>query len=505
MTNSQIEMMVVIALYMCLLIGIGVYNGKKNKNTEDFYLAGRKLGPFVVAMSAEASDMSSWLLMGLPGVAYMTGLADAFWTGLGLCAGTYLNWLLVSRKLRRYSHNLGAYTVPGYFGKRFHDDKHVIDSIAALMCVVFFTPYVASGFAACGKLTNSLFGIDYMTGVIFFGVVIIIYTVIGGFTTVATNDFVQSIVMSIALVTVVGYGIVQSGGMDGVMENARGMAGYFDLHALYDSASGTAIPLTTFGIISTLAWGLGYFGMPHILVRFMSIEDEEKLVLSRRIGTIWVVIAMTVAIFIGIAGNALSKVGAIPVLEDGERIIPVIAGTIATHGFLPALIGGIIIAGIVAATMSTADSQLLVASSGFTENIVQDFMGKKLDNAQALKLARITIVVASVIAIFLARNPDSSVFKIVSFAWGGFGGAFSAVMLLSLFWKRVNRQGAIAGIASGGIMIFVWKFLVRPLGGGWDIYELLPAFIVSLIFCVIVSLMTPEPSEEICAEFDAVQ
>lgn len=503
MTGSQIEMMIVIAMYMCLLIGIGIYNGKKNKNTEDFYLAGRKLGPFVVAMSAEASDMSSWLLMGLPGVAYMTGLADAFWTGLGLCAGTYLNWLLVSRKLRRYSQNLGAYTVPGYFGKRFHDDRHLIDSIAALMCVVFFTPYVASGFAACGKLVNSLFGINYMTGVIFFGVVIIIYTVIGGFTTVATNDFVQSIVMSIALVTVVGYGIIHSGGMDGVMANARSMAGYFDLHALYDSASGSAVNLTTFGIISTLAWGLGYFGMPHILVRFMSIEDEEKLVLSRRIGTIWVIIAMTVAIFIGLAGNALSHAGAIPMLEDGERIIPVIAGQIATHGFFPALIGGVIIAGIVAATMSTADSQLLVASSGFTENIVQDFMGKKLDNAQALRLARITIVVASLIAIFLARNPDSSVFKIVSFAWGGFGGAFSAVMLLSLFWKRVNRQGAVAGIISGGLMIFIWKFLVRPLGGGWDIYELLPAFIVSLVFCVVVSLLTPEPSAEINAEFDA--
>lgn len=490
---------------MCLLIGIGVYNGKKNKNTEDFYLAGRKLGPFVVAMSAEASDMSSWLLMGLPGVAYMTGLADAFWTGLGLCAGTYLNWLLVSRKLRRYSQNLGAYTVPGYFGKRFHDDKHLIDSIAALMCVVFFTPYVASGFAACGKLVNSLFGINYMTGVIFFGVVIIIYTVIGGFTTVATNDFVQSIVMSIALVTVVGYGIIHSGGMGGVMENARSMAGYFDLHALYDAASGNAIPLTTVGIISTLAWGLGYFGMPHILVRFMSIEDEEKLVLSRRIGTIWVIIAMTVAIFIGIAGNALSHAGAVPMLEDGERIIPVIAGQIATHGLFAALIGGIIIAGIVAATMSTADSQLLVAASGFTENIVQDFLGKKMDNAQALKLARITIVVASLIAIFLARNPDSSVFKIVSFAWGGFGGAFSAVMLLSLFWKRVNRQGAVAGIICGGVMIFVWKFLVRPLGGGWDIYELLPAFLVSLVLCVVVSLITPEPSDEIKAEFDAAR
>lgn len=502
MTSTEITMMIVIALYMCLLIGIGVYNGKKNKNTEDFYLGGRKLGPFVVAMSAEASDMSSWLLMGLPGVAYMTGLADAFWTAVGLATGTYLNWLLVSRRLRRYSQNIGAYTVPGYLSKRFHDERHVLDSIAAIMCVIFFTPYVASGFAACGKLANSLFGIDYMKGVIFFALIIIIYTMIGGFTTVATNDFVQSVVMSVALVTVVGYGVIHAGGFDGIMENARSMAGYFELNALHDAETGTAIPLSTIGIISTLAWGIGYFGVPHVLVRFMSIEDEKKLVLSRRIASIWVVIAMGVAVFIGIAGNALSKVGVIEQLADGERIIPVIAKAIASHGLFPALIGGVIIAGIIAATMSTADSQLLVASSGFTENIVQDFMGKKLDEKQSLKLARITILIASLIAVFLARNPESSVFRIVSFAWAGFGGAFSAVILCSLFWKRMTRQGAIAGVVSGGVMIFVWKFMIRPLGGAWDIYELLPAFLVSLAFIFVVSRLTPEPEQAIKDEFE---
>lgn len=503
MTSKEITMMIVIGLYMCLLIGIGVYNGKKNKNTEDFYLAGRKLGPFVVAMSAEASDMSSWLLMGLPGVAYLTGLGEAFWTAVGLAAGTYLNWLLVSRRLRRYSQNIGAYTVPGYLSKRFHDDKHVLDSIAAVMCIIFFTPYVASGFAACGKLVNSLFGINYMTGVIFFAIVIIIYTMIGGFTTVATNDFVQSIVMSIALVTVVGYGITHAGGLDSVMANAHSMTDYLSLHALHDPATGGSTPYGFIVIVSTLAWGLGYFGVPHVLVRFMSIEDEKKLVLSRRIASIWVVIAMGVAVFIGIVGNALSKVGAIPALEDGERVIPIIAGTIASHGFLAAVIGGVIIAGIIAATMSTADSQLLVAASGFTENIVQDFMGKKLTNAQSLRLARITILIASLIAVFLARNPDSSVFRIVSFAWAGFGGAFSAVMILSLCWKRMNRAGAIAGVVSGGVMIFVWKFLVRPLGGAWDIYELLPAFVVSFILIIVVSLATKAPDQSIIDEFDA--
>lgn len=503
MSGTEITMMIVIGLYMCLLIGIGIYNGRKNKNTEDFYLAGRKLGPFVVAMSAEASDMSSWLLMGLPGVAYLTGLGEAFWTAVGLAAGTYLNWLLVSRRLRRYSQNIGAYTVPGFLSKRFHDDKHVLDSIAALMCIIFFTPYVASGFSACGKLVNSLFGIDYMKGVLFFAIVIIVYTMIGGFTTVATNDFVQSIVMSIALITVVGYGVTTAGGFGAVMDNARSMTDYLSLHALHDPATGGSTPYGFIVIVSTLAWGLGYFGVPHVLVRFMSIEDEQKLVLSRRIASIWVVIAMSVAVFIGIVGNAMSKAGVIPVLEDGERIIPVIAGTIATHGLLAAVIGGIIIAGIIAATMSTADSQLLVAASGFTENIVQDFLGKKLTNEQSLKLARLTILVASVIAVFLAKNPDSSVFRIVSFAWAGFGGAFSAVILCALFWRRMNRAGAIAGVVSGGVMIFVWKFLVRPLGGAWDVYELLPAFICSLIFIIVVTLATKEPEQAILDEFDA--
>ena len=504
MTGSQIEMIIVIALYMCLLIGIGVYNGKKNKNTEDFYLGGRRMGPYVVAMSAEASDMSSWLLMGLPGVAYVSGLADPFWTAVGLALGTYLNWLFTSRKLRRYSQEIGAYTVPGYLAKRFHDEKHVIDAIGALMCIIFFTPYVASGFSACGKLANSLFGIEYMTGVIFFGIIIIIYTMIGGFATVATNDFIQSIVMSIALVTVVGYGVSKSGGLDGVMENANSMAGYFKLNAMHDPSTGESVGYGLLTIISVLAWGIGYFGMPHILVRFMSIKDEKKLVLSRRIASVWVVIAMGVAIFIGITGNALSHAGVIEQLEDGERVIPSIASAISMHGVLAAAVAGVIIAGIVAATMSTADSQLLVAASGFTENFVQQFLGKKLDEKQSLRLARITILVASVIAMFLAKNPESSVFRIVSFAWAGFGGAFSAVMILSLFWRRVNRQGAIAGIIAGGATVFIWKFLVRPLGGAWDVYELLPAFIVSIVFVVCVSLATPEPSEEEYAEFDKV-
>ena len=502
MSSVSIIILCTILAYMCLLIGVGVYNGKKNSSSEDFYLGGRKMGPYVVAMSAEASDMSSWLLMGLPGVAYLSGLADAFWTAIGLAIGTYLNWLIVSRRLRRYSQIVDAITVPTFFAKRFHDKRNIITAIAAVMIVVFFIPYVASGFAACGKLFNSLFGLEYMNGMLLFAVIIVVYTIIGGYTTVATNDFIQSIVMSVALISITAFGIATAGGMGAVMDNAKSLSGYFSLTAIHDAATGSAISYGPLTIISTLAWGIGYFGMPHILVRFMSIEDEKKLVVSRRIASVWVVIAMGVAIFIGIIGLAMANVGAIVPLEDSERVIIAITNLLSSHGFLSAVLGGVILAGILAATMSTADSQLLVAASGVSENIVQDFFGKKLTEKQSLSIARVTILVITIIAVFIARDPNSSVFSIVSFAWAGMGAAFAGVMICALFWKRTTLAGALAGMVSGGVMVFVWKYAVRPLGGAFDIYELLPAFLISLIAIIIVSLCTKAPDKEILDEFE---
>lgn len=502
MSGTSIIILCTILAYMCLLIGVGVYNAKKNSSSEDFYLGGRKMGPYVVAMSAEASDMSSWLLMGLPGVAYLTGVADAFWTALGLAIGTYLNWLITSRRLRRYSQIVGAITVPTFFAKRFHDKKNIITAIAALMCVVFFVPYVASGFAACGKLFNSLFGISYTTGMILFAVIIVIYTMVGGYTTVATNDFIQSIVMSAALISVTVFGVSSAGGLGAVMDNARSLPGYFSLTEIHDAVLGTAISYSPLTIISLLAWGIGYFGMPHILVRFMSIEDEKKLVVSRRIASVWVVIAMGVAIFIGIVGLAMANGGAMVPLEDSERVIIAITDLLSKHGFLTAVLGGVILAGILAATMSTADSQMLVAASGVSENIVQDFLGKKLTEKQSLTIARITILVVAIIGVFIARDPNSSVFGIVSFAWAGMGAAFAGVMICALFWKRTTLAGALSGMVVGGVMAFVWKYAIRPLGGAFDIYELLPAFLLSLATIIIVSLCTKAPSKEIQDEFE---
>ncbi|MGN0383261.1 MAG: sodium/proline symporter PutP [Eubacterium sp.] len=502
MSTANICILIAIIVYLILVIGIGVVFSKSNKTTDDFYLGGRKLGPFVTAMSAEASDMSSYLLMGLPGLAYTFGLAEVTWTAIGLAIGTYLNWLFVAKRLRRYTEITNSTTLPEFFSKRFHDNRKILSVIAACFIIIFFVPYTASGFSACGKLFASLFGADYVKAMIISAIVITAYTTLGGFLAASTSDFLQSIVMSIALVIVLAFGIVNAGGIGAVADNAKSMIGYLDMTKVYNGAGESLGSFGLIPIVSTLAWGLGYFGMPHILLRFMAIEDEKKLKLSRRIASIWAAVAMAAAILIGIIGNALSKCGVIPVLEDGETILVAIATAISKYGVIAALIAGVILAGILAATMSTADSQLLAASSSVSQNIVKEVFFKNISEKTAMIIARITVVVIAVIAVFIARDANSSVFRIVSFAWAGFGAVFGPIILFSLFWKRTTFQGALAGMVSGGIMVFVWKYLIRPLGGALDIYELLPAFIVGTVFIVIVSLLTSKPDNAIETEFE---
>ena len=505
MNANALYMIATIAVYLVAMILVGVFLSKKNETTADFYLGGRKMGPFVTAMSAEASDMSSYLLMGLPGLAYLAGCCEVGWTAIGLAVGTYLNWLIVARRLRRYSSNLGAITLPDFFSRRFHDRSNLLNAISALLILVFFVPYTASGFAACGKLFHSMFGADYMAAMLLSALVIVGYTITGGFFAVSTTDLIQSIVMTIALVSVLGFGVVSAGGWTAVAENAASLPGYLSLTSSYDATTGTAQPYSFLSIVSTLAWGLGYFGMPHILLRFMAIRDEKELVLSRRIATVWVVIAMGVAVLIGIVGLGMTAAGRVEFLagSDSETIIVRIADLISQHGVAAALLAGLVLSGILAATMSTADSQMLAAASSVSQNILQDFAGLKLSPAQSLRVARLTIVGIALIGILLARDPESSVFGIVSFAWAGFGGAFGAVMLCALFWKRATSQGALAGMIVGGVMIFVWKYAVRPLGGVWDIYELLPAFLLSLLTVVVVSLLSPAPDQTMTEEFEA--
>lgn len=504
MTTAQICIIIAIVLYLAMMVVIGVLYSKRNKSTDDFYLGGRKLGPLVTAMSAEASDMSSYLLMGLPGLAVVYGIAEASWTAVGLAIGTYVNWLIVAKRIRLYSQHINAVTVPEFFSKRFHDNRKVLSLIAALVIIVFFVPYTASGFSACGKLFSSLFGVNYQIAMIVSAAIIVLYTTLGGFSAASLTDLIQSIVMTVALLVIVFFGVSKAGGIDVVLENARQLPAYFSLTSTGDGAGGVK-PYGGLTIVSTLAWGLGYFGMPHILLRFMAIEDSKKLKTSRRIASTWVVISMAVAIFIGTVGVGLIKVGQIDGNIDGERIIIEISKLLSNYGIFPALVAGVVLSGILAATMSTADSQLLAASSSASQDIFISFFKVKLSQKKAMLIARISVIIISVIGVVIALDENSSIFRVVSFAWAGFGAAFGPLVLFSLFWKRTNKAGAIAGMLVGGVMVFVWKYGIAKLGGVFDIYELLPAFILSSIAIVVVSLLTKAPDKAITDEFDTVK
>ena len=501
MSVSDICILIAIAIYLILMVVIGVMCSKKNNNVDDFYLGGRHLGPLVTAMSAEASDMSGWLLMGLPGLAYLCGIAEASWTAIGLAIGTYLNWLVVAKRLRNYSSKIGAITIPEFFSRRFKDNTNILMCASALLIIIFFIPYTASGFSTCGKLFSTLFGIDYHLAIIISAIVIVLYTALGGFLAASTTDFIQSIIMSVALVVVLGFGISVAGGWDAVMENAKSIPHYLSLTSTTDGKGGI-VDFGGMSIISTLAWGLGYFGMPHILLRFMAIEDPKKMKISRRVASVWVVIAMSVAIVIGIVGLGMSKVEPTLVLKDSETIIVAIADLLSEYGVIFALLAGVILAGILASTMSTADSQLLAAASAISNDIVVGAFKLKVSEKAKMIAARATVIIIAVLGIFFAWDPESSVFRIVSFAWGGFGSSFGPVMLFALFWKRTNKWGAMAGMISGGITVIAWHY---AQGGLFDLYELLPAFLVSCIFIVVVSLVTGKPSKEIEEEFESAK
>ena len=506
MSGSAICILISVVIYLVGMLAIG-FRYSNNSTSEDFYLGGRKLGPIVTAMSTEASDMSAYLLMGVPGLAMFCGVAEAGWTAIGLAAGTYLNWLIVAKRLRRYSAKLGAITVPDFLALRFRDNTKLIETLGALTVIIFFVPYTASGFAACGKLFNSLFGFDYMTAMIISAAVIVIYCALGGFMAASVTSLIQSIVMTFALVVVLIFGVNVAGGWDAVVANARAIPGYLDFGASTSILSAEAGKYSPLMVVSTLAWGLGYFGMPHILLHFMAIGDEDKLKISRRVGSIWVVISLSVAVVIGLVGYSMAKAGAIAMpgsQSEAESIVVNTASLLSGNGIFLAIIAGVIIAGILSATMSTADAQLLAAASGVTHNLLNDVFGVKLDDKKTMLLARITVFAVAILGIIFASDPNSSIFRVVSFAWAGFGATFGPVMLFGLFWKRCNKWGAIAGMFSGAVSIFVWKYLVAPLGGVLAIYELLPAFVIACVAIVVVSLLTKAPEAEIVAEFDAV-
>lgn len=509
------QILAAMIIYMAAVIILGVTFAKKaNASSDAYFLGGRSLGPWVTAMSAEASDMSGWLLMGLPGVAYWCGIADAAWTAIGLAAGTYINWLIVSKRLRRYSEKAGnAITLPEYFSNRFHEKRKVIMTIAAVFILIFFTVYAASCLVTCGKLFSTLFDMPYVPMMIVGAVFVLIYTIIGGFLAESASDFMQAIVMIVALGVIVCVGTVSAGGLGAVIENAQSIPGFLDFFGIatpetVDGVQQVAGGQPVFGeaakysfltIASALAWGLGYFGVPQVLLRFMAIRHEDELKRSRRIATVWVLISLFIAVFIGLVGRTLYPT-ALTTSSEAENVFILLATNL-----LPPLIAGFVMAGILAATISSSDSYLLIAASAFAKNIYQGLFRRKASDREVLNVSRLTLLLIAVVAIIIALDENSVIFTIVSFAWAGFGATFGPLMLFSLFWKRTTREGAIAGMIGGAGMVFVWNLLIRPLGGMWDIYELLPAFVFSCICIVVVSLLMPEPSEQIKREFEEVQ
>lgn len=509
---GNVQILIAMVLYIAVVIGIGLYYAKRaNASSENYLIGGRSLNPWVTAMGAEASDMSGWLLMGLPGVAYFTGLSDAFWTAVGLLIGTYLNWLFVAKRLRNYTVVAGdAITIPDFLSNRFKEKKKIIMTIAALFILIFFTPYASSCFAAMGKIFSTLFDAPYLTMMIIGAIFVVAYTFVGGFLAESASDFMQGIIMIFALVGVLVTGVVKVGGFENLISNFKEIPGFFELFGiaqptLVDGVQQVADGVALFGpagayglitIISTLAWGLGYFGMPQVLLKFMAIRDPKELTLSRRVATIWCAISLFAAVAIGLIGRVLFPTELLTNTAS-EKIFIIMA----TSSFV-SFVAGIVLAGIVAATISSADSYLLIAASAFSKNIYQGLFKKDASDKAVLYTTRIVLLVIAAIAMIIAFDENSVIFKIVSFAWAGFGATFGPLILFSLFWKRTNQAGAIAGMVAGGSMVFIWKYLISPFGGVWAIYELLPAFIVSCLAIVIVSLLTEEPSVEIQAEFE---
>ncbi|OZG55482.1 proline:sodium symporter PutP [Bifidobacterium tissieri] len=514
MQISDIWVFLAMVLYFVAMLSVGFfYSRRSNSSASQYFAGGRGVGPWLTALSAEASDMSGWLLMGLPGLAYFTGVADAGWTAAGLAIGTYLNWKIVAKRLRRYSVAAGnAITIPDFFSKRFADTKRILSTIAALIIIVFFAVYVGSCFVTVGKLFDTLFGLDYHLMMVLGAIVVFLYTVIGGYLSVVLTDFIQGMLMFFALAVVCSGTVISAGGIDHVAAFLSDIPGYLSANhtatPTVDPATGAQLaqggqPL--FGapaefdvitIVSLLAWGLGYFGMPQVLVRFLSVRDAEEIKQSRIIATVWVVISLGCAIAIGLFGRALLPVQ-FATQSAAESVFIVLSQML-----LPSFICGVVVSGIFAASMSSSSSYMIIAGSAVAENIYRGIFKRNASDRQVMWVARITILVVFVFGCIIASDQNSSIFQVVSYAWAGLGASFGPLMLFSLYWRRTNKYGAIAGMLSGAITVFVWNLAIKPLGGIFGIYELLPAFIVSAAAIVVVSLLTRAPGKEITDVFD---
>lgn len=515
MTTNNIVVLCAFAFYALIMIGIGIYYSRSTKNNEDYFLGGRSLGSWTAAISAEASDMSGWLLMGLPGSFYLFGTGQ-IWIAIGLLAGTVLNWYLVSARLRRYTIMANnSLTMPNFFDNRFRS-KGVLKLISAIIIAVFFAVYTASAFSSGAKLFQTLFAEMgdktqvYHYGLIIAAVIILVYTFLGGFKAVCVTDLIQGMLMLVAIMSVpiIAYAVLtfNTSFSDALTNNGvENISSY--LNFMHENGEQTSIT----SIISGLAWGLGYFGMPHILARFMAVKNERELKKSRKIAIVWVSLSFVASLLIGIVGRAYLTT----VLEgtSSETVFIHMIQQLFTDNWLLVFIGGIFLCGILAAIMSTADSQLLVTASAISEDIYKGAIKKNASEKSSLFVGKIAVIVIALIAFVIAWDENSSIMGLVSNAWAGLGAAFGPVVLAALFWKRTNTPGALAGMISGALTIVLWDYIplistadgLVTLGTATNLYSLAIGFPVSVIFVVVVSLLTKKPSKEILDEFEAVK
>ncbi|GJQ62334.1 MAG: sodium:proline symporter [Melioribacteraceae bacterium] len=486
MINLDTGIIVSFFLYLSLMLFIGVYYYRRTKNLSDYILGGRGLGAWVTSLSAQASDMSGWLLLGLPGYVYLAGY-EAFWLTIGLAVGTYINWKFVAAKLRDMSEAAdNSITLPDYFESRFEDKSKLLRVISAVFILLFFLIYTSSGFVAGAKLFSTVFGLSYYTA-LFVGVLVIIgYTFMGGFMAVSMTDFFQGILMFIAVLLVPVLALEAVGGPSGMVEKVGAVNE--NLLSPLTTADGSSITLIS--TLSLLAWGLGYYGQPHILARFMAIKSSSLINKSRKIAMTWVVISLAASMMVGIIG--LAYYGNILEGAESEKVF-----ILLVNDLFPSLLAGIFLSAILAAVMSTADSQLLVASSAISEDFYKVLIRKNASEKELVLVSRIAVIVVAAIALVIAMDPESSVLELVAYAWAGFGAAFGPLILFSIYWKGMTRNGALAGLITGGLTVIIWKNIS---GGIFELYELLPGFLFASFVIYIVSKMGTKPEYKILDE-----
>lgn len=500
--NVDIPVLIAFILYLCIMLGIGFYFSNKSKKMSDYFLAGRKLGGWVTAMSAQASDMSGWLLMGLPGAAYATGMGN-YWIAIGLAIGTILNWAFVAKPLRRFTEVCGdSITIPQYFQNRFKSNSPVVRMVCAIVIFIFFLVYTTSAFVSGGKLFQVVFNIDSnndaysKAAIIISALIIVTYTFFGGFNAVAWTDLIQGLLMVVTIVILPIALIANTPDFSAeLLENTpKIVAEGADASGFMSMFSGRS----AVSIISDLAWAFGYFGMPHILVRFMAIKDTKEVKKSGTIAVVWVLISLTAAVLVGVLGRAY--LDSQNTVLDAASMELIFITTVKR--LFPSFLGGIFLSAVLASIMSTADSQLLVTASAVVNDFYTIVVKKETSEKKLMWISRISVMVISVIACILALNPNDSIMGIVSNAWAGFGAAFGPAILLSLYWKRLTIKGTVAGIIGGAGTVLIWEYVLPDSLAITSLYSIVPGIIISLILTVAVSLADKEPSKEVQEMFD---